>query len=177
MGAHLEDRVALWLSAHPGATVTEIARAVRSADGRVREVLRGPLFQSTAEGKRVTYSLALSGADEVRRVRRNLRRTHKARVLELLSDGLPHSHLEGYQLNVMLHSRVADLRRDGYRVECWRDGDLYWYRLLDEPDVSTGGVSGSSSGRPDGSAVSPLGGGAAAAAQLVLPVGTKGAYS
>jgi hypothetical protein len=56
--------------------------------------------------------------------------THKARVLALLRDGKPHGHMEGYRLGVMLHSRVADLRRDGHVIECWRDGDNYLYQLL-----------------------------------------------
>jgi len=54
---------------------------------------------------------------------------HKKRVMRLLKDGKPHSHLEGYELGVMLHSRVADLRRDGYAIRCWREGDLYLYQL------------------------------------------------
>ncbi len=61
--------------------------------------------------------------------------THKQRVLHLLSDGRPHSHLEGYQLGVMLHSRVADLRADGHEIACWRYGDLYLYRLLGTADT------------------------------------------
>lgn len=69
--------------------------------------------------------------------------SHKQRVLELLRDGEPHGHMEGYRLGVMLHSRVADLRRDGHDIECWRDGDNYLYRLLnvaagDEPNSVQG---------------------------------------
>lgn len=56
--------------------------------------------------------------------------THKQRVLELLRDGQPHSHKEGYALGAMLHSRVADLRRDGHEIKCWRDGDLSMYQLV-----------------------------------------------
>lgn len=59
--------------------------------------------------------------------------THNERVLQLLSDGQPHSHHEGYALNVMLHSRAADLRRKGYDIRCWRDGDLYLYQLVSGP--------------------------------------------
>jgi hypothetical protein len=80
-----------------------------------------------------------------------------------------------------VHSRAADLRRDGHNIANWKDGvrgDGSWYRLLLE-SATVDGLSpvADSSGRPDGAAVSPLGGGAAAAAQLSLPVGTKGAYS
>lgn len=56
--------------------------------------------------------------------------THKQKVLALLSDGQPHSHKEGYALGVMLHSRIADLRRDGHKIDCWRDGALSMYRLV-----------------------------------------------
>ena len=55
---------------------------------------------------------------------------HSDRVLELLSDGQPHSHLEGYRLGVMLHSRVADLRKLGHVIECWREGAAYVYQLV-----------------------------------------------
>lgn len=57
------------------------------------------------------------------------RGTHKQRVLELLSDGKPHTHHELYRLGVIAHSRVADLRRDGHHIDCWRDGDDSLYQL------------------------------------------------
>jgi hypothetical protein len=59
--------------------------------------------------------------------------THKQRLLNLLDDGKPHSHLECYGLHIIAHSRVADLRADGYDISQWRDGDLYWYRLNASP--------------------------------------------
>ena len=55
--------------------------------------------------------------------------THAELVLELLSDGEPHSHHEGYRLGVMLHSRVSNLRKRGYEIRCWRDGNDYLYQL------------------------------------------------
>ena len=55
--------------------------------------------------------------------------THAEKVLALLRDGKPHSHMEGYRLGVMLHSRVADLRKKGHQIRCWRDGDQYLYQL------------------------------------------------
>jgi len=66
------------------------------------------------------------------------RRTHKQKVLDLLRDGRWHGHMEGYRLGVMLHSRVADLRKDGYEIVCKRGAEGYLYRLvgsLDETDV------------------------------------------
>lgn len=64
--------------------------------------------------------------------------THAERVLNLLSDGEPHGHMEGYRLGVMLHSRVSDLRRQGYRIDCWREGDLYLYQLKEVPQAAAG---------------------------------------
>lgn len=67
------------------------------------------------------------------------RMTHNQRVLELLSDGEPHSHLELYDLRVIAHSRVAQLRERGYWIVCWRDDGLHWYQLilLDERGSAT----------------------------------------
>ena len=58
--------------------------------------------------------------------------THNERVLDLLSDGEPHSHHELYDLRVVAHSRVAALRSQGHTIECWRADGLHWYRLLDQ---------------------------------------------
>jgi hypothetical protein len=56
--------------------------------------------------------------------------THCERILQLLSDGRPHSHLELYALGTVAHSRISDLRKKGYTIEQSRDGDLYLYRLV-----------------------------------------------
>jgi hypothetical protein len=56
--------------------------------------------------------------------------THNELVLQLLSDGEPHTHLELYDLRVIAHSRVAALRKQGHVIECWRDAGLHWYRLV-----------------------------------------------
>lgn len=62
---------------------------------------------------------------------------HNKRVLEWLSDGAPHHHLSGYQLGVVLHSRIADLRKAGYVIRQWQEqhvnGRRYWYQLLSGP--------------------------------------------
>jgi hypothetical protein len=57
-------------------------------------------------------------------------------VLDLLADGAWHSHHEGYALGLILHSRVAELRKRGYRIEMRREGDLYLYRLAGDPSSS-----------------------------------------
>ncbi len=64
--------------------------------------------------------------------------THNERVLALLSDGQPHTHHELYQLHVIAHSRVADLRKQGHNIVQWREGDNYVYRLLDQGHEDSG---------------------------------------
>lgn len=67
--------------------------------------------------------------------------THCDRLLEELSDGEWHPHTSLYRLGMIVHSRVADLRRKGYVIETERDGDLHLYRLvgrLDEADAAPG---------------------------------------
>lgn len=71
------------------------------------------------------------------------RPTHCQRVYDLLSDGQWHTHHEGYALGVILHSRVADLRKKGHTIEHRRNGDVSEYRLLPESSVS-GGTAGDS---------------------------------
>jgi hypothetical protein len=97
--------------------------------------------------------------------------THKQRVLELLSDGEPHTHLEVYALNVIAHSRIADLRRDGHEINCWRDGDLSYYQLvsLAQPDShsSPTGAGGWESGGANDDAPS----------LFQIPASVPGAYT
>ena len=62
------------------------------------------------------------------------------RVLHLLRDGQWHTHHEGYALNLILHSRISDLRKRGHVIERGRDGDLYLYRLLSSPPSGEAGL-------------------------------------
>ena len=64
--------------------------------------------------------------------------THCERVLDLLSDGKPHSAMELYRLGCIAHSRVSDLRKRGHVIECWRAGDDYLYQLLPAPSPESG---------------------------------------
>ncbi len=76
--------------------------------------------------------------------------THKEQVLRLLSDNQPHSHLEGYRLGVMLHSRVADLRKDGYMVKCWYENKAWMYQLFGSVREAQGtGETAVSDGNPE----------------------------
>ena len=67
--------------------------------------------------------------------------THTERVLHLLSDGRPHTHRELYDLHVVAHSRVADLRRRGHEIETWREGTDYLYRLIPTTTEGAGVVT------------------------------------
>jgi hypothetical protein len=81
-------------------------------------------------------------------------------LLRVLSDGEPHSLNEVLRRSfaergcgLTVHSRAADLRRQGHLVANWKDGergDGSWYRLLNEPDGREVGPrrSGSLSGQP-----------------------------
>ena len=72
--------------------------------------------------------------------------THVERVYELLSDGKPHSHHEGYALGVVFHSRISDLRRRGIEVRHWRENGTSYYQLvseLTEREVAKGGPGSS----------------------------------
>lgn len=61
--------------------------------------------------------------------------TQNERVLALLADGEWHDHHQGYALNLVLHSRIAELRARGHVIESRRDtapdgSQLYLYRLV-----------------------------------------------
>jgi hypothetical protein len=64
--------------------------------------------------------------------------THCGRILELLSDGRWHNHHELYALNVVAHSRIAELRERGHVIDHRRvvgaDGEPdYLYQLISSP--------------------------------------------
>ena len=61
--------------------------------------------------------------------------TPNERVLALLKDRQPHTHHELYSLYVVAHSRISDLRKQGYEIAQWRDGDSYVYQLVGGPPV------------------------------------------
>jgi len=67
--------------------------------------------------------------------------THTERVFRLLSDGRPHTHRELYDLHVIAHSRVADLRRRGHEIETWREGTDYLYRLVSTATEDAGDIT------------------------------------
>src|SRR5688572_12152151 len=63
-----------------------------------------------------------------------------ALILEVLKDGAPHSVPEIHQRagTSRLNSRISDLRKKGYAIQCWRvpgktGAAAYMYQLIDEP--------------------------------------------
>lgn len=77
--------------------------------------------------------------------------TDKEKVLALLSDGRPHTHHEIYALNVMGHSRITNLREDGYVIKRWNEGRTSVYQLLSEPEQAASSSSKVPSGNSSGS--------------------------
>lgn len=75
--------------------------------------------------------------------------THCERVLDVLADGEPHSHHELYALNVIAHSRVADLRRKGHTITHRRDGDTSYYQLVGSLGEQSSPPEPSAYARPD----------------------------
>ena len=55
--------------------------------------------------------------------------THCDRLLAILSDGKPHDHHALYRQGMIVHSRVADLRKKGHVIRSWHEGDSYFYQL------------------------------------------------
>ena len=64
--------------------------------------------------------------------------THCEKLLAVLEDGKPHVHTELYGLNIMVHSRAADLRKRGHNIVQWtatENGErVYVYQLVTLPE-------------------------------------------
>lgn len=84
--------------------------------------------------------------------------TDCARLLNVLSDGKPHSHNELYRLGMVVHSRISDLRGRGHDIRCerfdWRDlrghrQVSYRYRLVGPLDAEGNARPSASSGSAD----------------------------
>lgn len=134
----LEAAVVEFVAEHPGLTVEQIAQGVHKRKVAVADVLASEAFSaSVTVGPRGAdvrvYSLATSAVDGTGR--RDRPPTHDEKVLALLSSGEPVSHLSIYALHVVGHSRIASLRSKGYTIVSRREGDLYWYRLIGEPQA------------------------------------------
>jgi hypothetical protein len=55
--------------------------------------------------------------------------THCDQLLQVLSDGRPHDHRQLYALGMIVHSRIADLRKRGHDITHWREDGTSFYQL------------------------------------------------
>lgn len=129
-GRDLRARVVGLLADRP-MTAAELAAVLRVHRADVTDVLAAGGFRRAetppAGSPRATYwTVAATGRNPSQPVP-----THEQRLLAVLRDGKPHSHRDLYRLGMVVHSRVAVLRRRGHRIDCRRDGDEYLYRLVD----------------------------------------------
>lgn len=161
MGAHLEDRVALWLSAHPASTLEQIARGVQARNVAVREVLTGGLFTYTNVGGSRLYRLGAKGRDGLGRAPE----TDCDFLERVLSDGEPHNlnailrqSFAERGVGLTVHSRAAELRtKRSLDVRNWKDGERgagSWYRLVGTAEEVGGMVVGPPEASPASSATS-----------------------
>jgi hypothetical protein len=58
--------------------------------------------------------------------------THCDQLLQVLSDGRPHDHRQLYALGMIVHSRIADLRKRGHDITHWREDGTSFYKLGSE---------------------------------------------
>lgn len=143
------------------ATAREIAQALGASAADVAGVLRGsgrfsgPWVRGRAPRVRKVYKLA--AAPQGARGARVRPGTQTGRVLDVLSDGEWHSTRSILRaVPCIVHSRIADLRAKGYRVEHRGHGggaDRNEYRLLpgtlgEAPGGHSPGVSSSAAGPP-----------------------------
>lgn len=128
----LDQQIRVFLEERGPSTVSEIASGIRRRYQDVVEAITWGAFVEAPTpihgSSRASYWVVAPNASHP--LPRPKRGTHKARVLQLLSDGRPHSHLELYALGCIAHSRVADLRRDGYDIQASRIKDGYVYQLV-----------------------------------------------
>lgn len=142
MSRDLPSDILRLLEEHGDMTAREVAYAVGKRAGDVADLLKtdarfsGPFPR--ADG-RLVYRPAprLLSAETARGRVPGGRRSHCEKILDLLADGRSHSFRELYGLGVMVHSRVADLRKRGYdiRVETVTDQGRrdYLYTLVGAP--------------------------------------------
>jgi len=133
-------------------TMLAIARQVRARNQDVIDHVRvleaaGRVYQAEGPDGRIVYGLPAAA-----RGTRGNRPTDADRLLAVLADGRPHNHLELYGLNMIVHSRVADLRKRGHDVQTWREnhpnGTRYWYQLAAPLTKREESTEGSMSSRP-----------------------------
>lgn len=118
--SRLEDKIAVWVAAHPGKTVVEIARAVGCRDQAARAVLASPLFRADdGLGRAKTYVLSTLPSLPVpaSQAASGRQPTQCQQLLRILRDGRWHSTRELLAaVPCIVHSRINDLRDQGYTI-------------------------------------------------------------
>jgi hypothetical protein len=91
--------------------------------------------------------------------------THCDQLLQVLSDGRPHDHRQLYALGMIVHSRVADLRKRGHSITHWREDGTSFYKLAGTGSVHDHGDNGETQRSCDTAA--PLSDGVPVPAEIV----------
>lgn len=151
MGALLEDRVAAWVSDHPGQTCRQIAAELGVRVGSVRQILESPLFTADRADQRGLSRWRLRTATDASGTVRAPSQCDL--ILQVLRDGNWHTTAEIHQRAGFsrLNSRITDLRHRGLtimsgRVEGEPNGPrAHRYRLVTsaEPSAATASADGS----------------------------------
>jgi hypothetical protein len=155
--------------------------ALRARHQSVREILEQGPFEFGMGPRRARVWRLSARRAPVGRAGTATRPTQKQRILAVLGDGRWHTAAELYRTGCVLHSRISDLRREGYRIERRHVGgvgaEAHEYRLSSlgeavvEPQPAT--VSSSDAGRIDGLLSREQ---EAGVAQLTLIPAKRGAY-
>lgn len=115
-------------------TMLAIARTVKARNQDVIDHVRvleaaGRVYQAEGPDGRLVYGLPAAATG-----RSGNSPTDADRLLAVLSDGRAHSHLELYALGMIVHSRVADLRKRGHEIRHWQEshpnGRRHYYQLI-----------------------------------------------
>lgn len=143
MTGTLHSRVSAFVAACPGCTLEEIARAVTARTADVRDVLSGDEFSASLRAahpadRAQVYRAARRAQDGPGRVRTARTPSQCDRLLTIMRDGNWHCSADLHRaVFCILHSRVAELNRQGlrygYRIEHRGGGpgaDHHWYRLV-----------------------------------------------
>jgi len=137
----LTDIVAAYVQDHPDRTVEEIALAVGRRRSDVQQALKFPLF-TRLPGPRNSTVYRFTGRAGT------APETDCAFLLRMLSDGVPRTlndiigrSFKERGCGLTVHSRAADLRRQGFNVVNWKDGvrgDGSWYQLRPLEEAAPG---------------------------------------
>jgi hypothetical protein len=147
MRPDLQSRVTDFVRQHPGLTLNEIARGVRSRTSDVADVLASEAFYASPRGEYLSdraqvYQLAAEAGEKTGRARR---RSQCSLIAAFLADGAWHTTSEIHQRCGFsrLNSRIAELRSsramviESKRIEDIPNGpEAYAYRLVETSEAA-----------------------------------------